>query len=197
MTLLNLHTHTPLPAGEHAISSRGLHPWHVDAHWADRLAAIAAATDWLILGECGLDKLCQTPYSLQTTAFEAQIALSEAMHKPVLIHCVHAMDDVLRLHARATQPWVWHGFRGKPEMLRQLLRAGFHVSFGPRHNTESLAACPTDRLFLETDDTALPILPLYEQAAAVKGLTPSQLAASIWHNAEVLTGLPASALGKA
>ena len=75
----------------------------------------------------------------------------------MLIHCVHAAD--LLLQHSSLMPgegmWIVHGFRGKPAAMSQLLNAGFSVSFGAKANPGSVAACPADRIFLETD-TAMP-----------------------------------------
>ncbi len=139
-----------------------------------------------LIGECGLDRLCATPYDLQLAAFEAQIALSEELCRPIILHCVRALDDVLRLKRGTTQPWIWHGFRGKPQQLQQLLDHGFYVSFGFRHHAESLRACPSDRLFLETDDTPAPIAPLYATAAGLRATTEDELREQLWDNVNAL-----------
>ena len=139
-----------------------------------------------LIGECGLDRLCATPYDLQLTAFEAQIALSEELCRPIILHCVRALDDVLRLKRGTTQPWIWHGFRGKPQQLQQLLDHGFYVSFGFRHHADSLRACPSDRLFLETDDTPSPIAPLYATAANLRATTDDELRGRLWDNVNAL-----------
>lgn len=193
--LLNFHTHRPCPAGEQTVPSLGLHPWHVAADWSARLDSLFADVAPpvpspeapLLVGECGLDRACAVPYALQLQAFEAQIALSEQLHLPLVLHCVRAMDDVLRLHRTATQPWVWHGFRGKPDQLRQLLKAGLYVSFGWHHNTASVEACPTDRFFLETDDGPAAIGPLYTQVATLRRTSEAALVAQMWHNLSALT----------
>lgn len=138
------------------------------------------------IGECGLDRVCATPYDLQLSAFEAQIRFSEDLGCPLLLHCVRALDDILRLKRGTTQPWIWHGFRGKPQQLQQLLDHGFYVSFGFRHNVDSLRACPTDCLFLETDDTPESIAMLYAEVARIRQTTPEQLNEQCWEN---LTGL--------
>ena len=138
------------------------------------------------VGECGLDRLCTTPYDLQLAAFDAQIRLSERLARPLVIHCVRAIDDVLRLHRGVRQPWILHGFRGKPQQLRQLLDNGLYISFGLRFNAESLRQCPPQRLFLETDDTPSPIATLYEQAAALLGTTPTALNRQCWSNLRLL-----------
>lgn len=193
--LLNLHTHRPCPEGEQTVPSFGLHPWRVAADWESLLAQAVSPIvadvaesqpSPFFIGECGLDRLCDAPYALQLQAFEAQIDLSERLAKPLILHCVRSMDDVVRLHRHATQPWVWHGFRGKPEQLRQLIREGFYLSFGWLYNPESLKACPPDRLFLETDDGPEAIAALYQQAAIVRGTTVEALAAQTWHNLQTL-----------
>lgn len=139
-----------------------------------------------LIGECGLDRLCATPYDLQLAAFEAQIALSEELCRPIILHCVRALDDVLRLKRGTTQPWIWHGFRGKPQQLQQLLDHGFYVSFGFRHNADSLRFCPPNRFFLETDDTLAPIASLYNTASSLHATTPQALNEQLWENVNAL-----------
>ncbi len=184
MQYLNFHTHCPLPADEQTVVSCGFHPWHLTADWADRMPELesALAAEGTFVGECGLDKVCSTPYSLQLEAFEAQIALSERLCRPLILHCVRAADDVLRLKRGTRQTWIWHGFRGKPEQLQQLLDHGFYTSFGLRFNEASLAACPIDRLFLETDDAPQPIVPLYEAVARRRSISVEALAEQLWAN---------------
>ena len=186
---LNIHTHQPLAEDEVTVPSYGVHPWDVDgtmdipqAIQAAILGAGAERPDFFLIGECGLDRLCASSYDLQLAAFKEQIALSEQLQHPLILHCVRALDDVLRLKRGTRQPWIWHGFRGKPQQLQQLLEHGFYVSFGFRHNAESLRACPADRLFLETDDDPRPIRLLYATAAALRQTTPEALAAQIQEN---------------
>lgn len=188
---LNIHTHTPAHEDEQTFPSFGLHPWHLTDDWQSELSALEARiSPPCFVGECGLDHLCSTPYPLQLAAFEAQIQLSERLALPLVLHCVRAIDDVLRLKHGTRQPWIFHGFRGKPQQLRQLLDHGFYVSFGFRHNTESLRACHLHRLFLETDDTPSPIAPLYATAATLLGTTPQALNRQLWQNATALLEPP-------
>ena len=185
MPFLNIHTHQPLAEDEVTVPSYGVHPWDVSAAM-DRPLSISPlkgeGPDFFLIGECGLDRLCDSPYDLQLAAFKEQIALSEQLQRPLILHCVRALDDVLRLKRGTRQPWIWHGFRGKPQQLQQLLDHGFYVSFGFRHNAESLRACPADRLFLETDDDPRPIRLLYATAAALRQTTPEALAAQLQEN---------------
>ncbi len=138
------------------------------------------------IGECGLDRICDAAYDLQIEAFKAQIELSERLSLPIILHCVRSLDDVLRLKQGTHQPWVWHGFRGKPQQLKQLLDHGFYVSFGFRHNPDSLLSCPSDRLFLETDDTPQPIVPLYANVAQRRHTTSEALNKQLWQNLAAL-----------
>lgn len=195
--------------GEQTIPSFGLHPWHLADGWPAVLAQLLSNLDHAdrvpkhfplgvfeqfssapvpiaLIGECGLDRLSATPYWLQLEAFEAQIQVSEQRRLPLILHCVRALDDVLRLKRGTHQPWIYHGFRGKPKQLRQLLDHGFFVSFGFRHNTESLRACPINRLFLETDDTPLHIGNLYDIAAPLLNTPPDVLNEHLWQNASSL-----------
>lgn len=139
-----------------------------------------------LIGECGLDRACTTPYDLQLAAFQAQIALSECLQKPLILHCVRAIDDVLRLHRGIRQPWIWHGFRGKPQQLQQLINHGFCISFGFLHNADSLRACPPERLFLETDEDPRSIALLYATAADLRGTTLEALKRQLWDNTQTL-----------
>ena len=114
----------------------------------------------------------------QEEVFVQQIGLSEEFEKPLIIHCVKALDRLLQLRKelRPTQSWMFHGFRGKPQQLRSLLDAGFFVSFGFQHNEESLRICPIDRLLLETDDEEVrSIEELYNNVANLRGINSTNL----------------------
>lgn len=180
MLYLNIHTHTRTREDELHLPSFGLHPWHLTDHWEQELKAFDGHS--ILIGECGLDRLCETPYELQLEAFQAQIYLSERLELPLVLHCVRALEDVLRLKRGTRQPWIFHGFRGKPQQLQQLLDHGFYISFGFRYNTESLRACPSDRLFLETDDSPEPIATLYETVADLRATTANALNNQLWQN---------------
>ena len=116
------------------------------------------------------------------------IRLSELLHKPLILHCVHAIDDVLRMQMeeQATQPWIFHAFRGKPQQLRQILRRGMYVSFGFRHNSESLIACPAERLLLETDDNPRPVSQLYQEVARLRHMDIDDLEQTMLHNFQAI-----------
>lgn len=147
-------------AAEGAMYSAGIHPWwtslpEFDApRWLSVLQRLAALPEVRHIGECGIDTLRGAGVEVQQRLFVEQAALAEALQKPLTIHCVRAFDRLLALHKelQPAQRWTIHGFRGRPELARQLLRAGFDLSFGPRRNEQSWALTPPDRRHEETDD---------------------------------------------
>jgi TatD DNase family protein len=134
---------------------------------------------WVIaIGECGLDKCIATPMPLQIEVFSRQIELSERLGMPLVVHCVRAFNELLQLYKqlRPTQPWVVHGFTGKPALAEQLIKHGFYLSFGKAllvldsQTGRSLHSVPLDHIFLETDDSKLEISEIYAAAAKILGL---------------------------
>ena len=175
------------------VDTWGIHPWHAATFFQSGSAALSeplclSGEMPVLIGECGLDKCCDTPFDIQLRAFEHCVSVSERLALPLVLHCVRAMDECLAMRHRlgARQPWVWHGFRGKPQQLRQLLAHGFYFSFGPLYNKESLQACPPDRLLLETDAQQMPVRRVYECVAADLGLSLEDLCQRVADNVAVL-----------
>ena len=175
---IDFHTHQ-VPADQDVVAvvdgrdTWGVHPWK-----ADEAFAVPDLSGKLAIGECGLDGLRGPSMEVQEKVFMQQIALSEELEKPLIIHCVKAFDQVLRLRKelKPKQSWMLHGFRGKPQQLHSLLDAGFFVGFGFQHNEESLRACPIERMLLETDaDEGHPICELYNNVAGKRGLEVTTL----------------------
>lgn len=168
------------PAG--MLCSAGLHPWYLtDEAAARRLAGLEAllrAGRLAAVGECGLDWLTAAPRGLQLRCFEAQAVLAARYGRPLVIHCVRAWDDLLRL--RRLHPsgrWIVHGFRGGGAHAAMLLRAGLSLGFGPAARDEALRLCPPERLFPETDEAGSDsLVPLYARIAALTGTVPQELA---------------------
>ena len=174
MNILDIHTHVlpeepgsalvcigcgPIPDGapeQGHLFSAGLHPWDVTEDFdsqLDILETLLANPQVSAVGECGFDALKGPSHELQEQAFIRQIELSEHYAKPMILHVVRDFDSVIRLRRtlKPEQPWLIHGFRGGPEQMSQLYSHGILVSFGLKHNPESLRQVPSDRLFLETD----------------------------------------------
>lgn len=165
-----------LPEGDGYISV-AIHPWHVDKAtpqtWT-KLVAWLADPRVIAIGEAGIDTLCHTGLQLQTEAFIRQADLARQYKLPLIIHCVRAYHLILQLRKKyletcVSKPneedvtldqkqtdceapqWIIHGFRGKPELARQLMNADIDLSYGDKFNTRSLTITPPHRLYRESD----------------------------------------------
>lgn len=200
MTFIDLHTHNNAPAANTIFNSNcyidgrsisiGIHPWHINNDWQNIFADIAThakADNVVAIGECGFDML-KSPATaeLQEEIFRAHAQLAETLCKPLIIHCVKAFDRLMSLHKdiKPQQAWVIHGFRGKPQQAKQLTKAGLYISLGEKFNHESAKAIPTERLFIETDESACPIAEIYKAVAQAKGITAEALAQQTMQNAK-------------
>lgn len=164
--------------------SIGFHPWYAQKFTTEqftKLEKFVAFNEILAIGECGLDKNCITELKLQISIFEKQLELAERVGKPLIIHCVGCFNELIsiRKSENFNQPWIIHGFRGKPQLANQLLNAGFSLSYGEFFNTESLKLTPTDRLFVETDESKLELETIYQHISAQKNCTIDKLNAGI------------------
>lgn len=208
MNILDIHTHVlpqvsgsalvcigcgPIPDGAleqgHWFSA-GLHPWDVTEDFdsqLDTLKVLLANPRVPAVGECGFDALKGPSHDLQEQAFVSQVQLSEQFRKPMILHVVRDFDSVIRLRKqlKPTQPWLIHGFRGGPEQMSQLYSHGILVSFGLKHNPESLKTVPSNRLFLETDGAGS-INQVILDAATLRGTTRETIISSISDNATLL-----------
>lgn len=201
MKLIDLHTHNSNNDAEIYILnsnnniatnaeriSVGLHPWNIDDMWEQRMQEIATiATDKRVraIGECGIDLVKgSSTISLQTEILQRHIELSERLHKPLILHVVKGQEIILNLRRtmHPEQAWIIHGFRGKPQQAAQYMAAGLYLSFGERCNSDALAATPLDRLFIESDESTLPIAELYKKAADTLGVPLEKLAAAVEEN---------------
>lgn len=200
MCLIDLHTHN-IHCGHRAIlncgaeelaghaCSVGIHPWYITDDWHnifDGLSSVATNKNVVAIGECGFD-FVKSPASLevQRHVFEAHVRLSEAIDKPLIVHSVKGMEELIKAskNSRHKEAWIIHGFRGKPEQAKQLLVAGFYISFGANFNEESIAITPLERLFIESDESKEPIENTYGKVAIVKGVEVKQLSEQICRNA--------------
>lgn len=136
--------------------SVGIHPWNTVQPIADemfeKLEEIAADNRVVAIGECGLDALRGGESEIQEECFVRQIEIAEKVGKPVIIHCVRRIAELLRI--RKSHPsglWILHGFRGKPETARQLAAAGIAISLGPAISREKYSDISDDLIFRETD----------------------------------------------
>ena len=173
--------------------SIGIHPWHISPNWQDqidRIRNLASAPNVYMIGECGLDNVRLTASTEeQETVFRHHIDISEQARKPLIIHCVKAIDRLIAIkkQIQPQQTWILHGFRGKPQQAVQLLAQGIELSFGPHFNDKSLlAAYQQNSLWLETDDSTSTIAEVYNQASQSLGTSIESLKNLIAQKARIL-----------
>lgn len=201
MVYIDIHTHktakeeatavynSAMPHPNDRKISVGIHPWDIDNGWRDKfktLAAAAQADNVVMIGECGIDKVkTNTPPKVQEEVFIEHIKLSEAVKKPLIIHCVKAFERIIALHKECspTQAWIIHGFRGKPQLATSLTREGVYLSLGEHFNCESARVIPRNRLFVESDESTKSVEDIYTTIAQERGCSPEELAEQVKENA--------------
>jgi TatD DNase family protein len=180
--------------------STGLHPWHIgNVNPEECFQAIdraATQKNMLAIGECGLDRSTKAGFALQGLYFEQQIIIAEKHDKPLIIHCVRAYSDLLKLkkEVKSGVPWIIHDYNGNLETTLSLIRHDFYFSVGERLlKDESKQAVfrtiPIERLFLETDESKRPITEIYSMAAQALKLDENELASIIARNFGSVFGL--------
>jgi len=155
-------------------ATAGLHP-HEASQGTERLLRFVddelAQSDGAIvaIGECGLDYFYEhSPRVAQRRAFAEQINLAHRCGLALVIHARDAWDDLFAVLGTEGVPGraVLHCFTGGPEEAERCLAAGMFVSFSgivtfknAAALREAAAACPSDRLLVETDSPFLAPVP--------------------------------------
>ncbi|WP_109830941.1 TatD family hydrolase [Reichenbachiella versicolor] len=142
----------------------GIHPW-----WATPKISIEEVSllkqnlnnsKCLGMGEIGLDKLKGLDIASQTLALKAQLNIASELGKSVIIHCVRASDQIIKIKKEYPniEKWCIHGYNRHPTLAKQLIGQGFYLSLMPEMPDSKLSSLlktiPLDRLFLETDSMA-------------------------------------------
>lgn len=170
---VNIHTHRPTGSGIE-LRTEGVHPWDADMQLVATLGE--QLSDAQAVGETGLDFVHGPSREMQTEALRAQLRLARERGLPVVLHCVRAFEPLMReLAACEPRAVIFHGFIGSPEQARRALAKGYFLSFGERAfaSPKTLAALretPLSQLFLETDDSPVPIEEIYARAAEARGV---------------------------
>jgi len=166
--------------GDAFVTSFGVHPWFaLETHDVQLDAALRRLEEMLpstgLLGELGLDRfrLKKIPEfkradadKRQRHAFTAQLALAYGKRYPLVLHVVHAHDEVLaKLKSLGPPPagGMVHSFSGNATEAKRYLDLGLYLSFGTgalRAGREPLlqvaASIPKERRLLETDSPDQP-----------------------------------------
>lgn len=189
----------------------GLHPDAADE--IDRIDEIRRLCDnkkVVAVGEIGLDYHYEEhSRDIQKKAFEEQLKLAAELDMPVVIHSRDAWEDTMELLRKYRPKGVMHCFSGSAEIAREIVEMGMYVGFtgvvtfkNAKKALKALEAVPLDRLLVETDCPYMApepnrgkrnysgYLPYTVAAmAAVKGVSPDEMAEITAENAERLFGI--------
>lgn len=155
---------------DEVVASLGLHPYFLDEHGDDDLEALADEISrhprLVGIGECGIDARFEQTLDRQWALFEAQLQLAKRQHLPVIVHCVHADDQVAKRLRQLDLParGLIHAFGGSPEQAGRFLDLGYVLGLGGAVTYErakrlhrAVRAIPDDGYVLETDSPDMPL----------------------------------------
>ncbi len=153
-------------------ATAGVHP-HDARTWSaaaeETVRTLLGEPEVVAVGETGLDyHYDHSSREQQHAAFAAQLALAAALGKPIVVHAREADADVAAL----VREWgprvpalVLHSFSSGAAVFDAGMEVGAYFSFSGMITFRSwtlhdrLAACPADRLLIETDSPYLAPVP--------------------------------------
>jgi TatD DNase family protein len=205
-------------ANEDLHAAFGLHPVYLDDHQPqhldelrDWLSRLAGHRKLCAVGEFGLDYYLEAlDRQRQQALFEAQLELAIEFQLPALLHVrrAHAATIATLKRFRPKRGGIIHAFAGSYEEAREYIKLGFRLGLGgaatwPQANRlrKVVAQLPEQSIVLETDapDMAPAMYPhqrnspeyladICAELAALRGVTPEELAAASSRNADELFG---------
>lgn len=136
--------------------SIGIHPWDSDIEISfTEFEKLIKDANCLAIGECGLDKLKGPNIETQKQVLILQLELAIKYNKPVIIHCVKAFDELIKICKSYLNKItiIIHGYNKNSELAKQLISIGFYLSLPLNfviHN--DVIELDLNKLFFETDD---------------------------------------------
>ena len=182
---IDIHTHNP----REDVSSptmAGIHPWR-----AEECVELPDFSCCDIVGETGLDYACEVDKEHQKRLFREHLDGATRANKPVVLHVVKAIEDVLNiLKSYSTLRGIlFHGFIGSWQQAQRCIERGYYLSFGPRSlrspkTREVITKMPLDLLFCETDaeQDKGDIEQVYSEVAQLRGINIEELKECIEKN---------------
>lgn len=192
----------------------GWHPEDMDKLSEEayaELERLAEHPKCVAIGEIGLDYYWDDTHKAeQKVLFRRQIELALRLNKPVIVHDREAHGDSFDIVCRYPElRGVFHCYSGSAEMAAELLKRGWYLGFdGPityknaAKAPEVIAACPVERILLETDSPYLAPVPnrgkrndsrnlpfIAARVAEIKGMTIDQVAEVTLQNGKKLFDL--------
>ena len=176
---VNIHTHRPTGSGIE-LRTAGVHPWDAATQDAATLGQRLGGAQ--AVGETGLDFVRGADRAAQLSALRTQLRLARERGLPVVLHCVRAFEPLMReLAASEPRAVIFRGVSGSAGQARQALSFGERTFASPK-TLAALRGTPLSQLFLETDDSPVPIAEIYARAAEAKGVPEEVLQRAILDN---------------
>ena len=108
----------------------------------------------------------------------------------MIIHCVKAFDELIRIkkELNVRVPMIVHGYNNNKQIAAKLLENNFYFSFGKAllkedsNASKIISTIPIGQLFLETDDTDIPIKSIFEKASHYLQMNEAALKEKIYLN---------------
>lgn len=163
--------------------SVGIHPYDaekVSEKWFLDLETIASNDRCLAIGECGIDKRYPDE-KLQSEILYRHIDLSNRLHKPLIIHCVKAENEILNALKRSTEKTIFHSYAHFDQQMERASNVTLSLSERSLQNP-TIHRIPTSRMLLETDDGGMSIEQIYAKYSKLLGIDPKQLQTIIYDN---------------
>lgn len=161
------------------ISSAGIHPWYIEENYdlqLKKLNELIVNDNIIAIGECGLDKLTHTEWSLQVTLFKHQINLAQQINKPIIIHCVKAYQEILDIlkSQKISVPVIFHGFNKQTQLANSITKKGYYISLGHSiirgKQDELIKNVDLNKIFIETDDKSTNLIEIYSYFCSVRNI---------------------------
>lgn len=182
--------------------------------WENDLKELLSNEKIIGIGEIGIDNTNPRypPFEKQLSIFDQQLAIARDLDIPVVIHSRGAEQKAIDMcRNRQVAKAVFHCFTGGKNALRNLLDAGYYVSysgivtFKDNPLVKLVAYTPLEQMFIETDSPYLAPEPhrgkknepahvglTGEKIAEIKNTAAEEVAESIQGNFSTLFNLSVS-----
>lgn len=163
--------------------SIGIHPYDIGKIAKDsflELEKIAVSDKCIAIGECGIDKR-RPDIERQIEIFKCHIAVAEKVQKPLIIHCVNAENEILKLTKAFSNKIIFHGYAKYDETIAKreniMLSLGVAAARHPKVNQ-----IPLSKILLESDDSDVDIESIYYTFASIFDIDKTDLVNIIYNN---------------
>ncbi len=172
--------------------SIGIHPWYTENldKSKKKLTQYSILPNIVAIGECGFDSKSTLSFADQELLFVYHAELSEKLGKPLIIHSVNTINEVIRKkkELKPQLPWIIHGFNANIQAANECIKHGLYLSIGHQlcNRNSSVAKIieqlPLSGLFFETDESDRSIEEIYKEYAQITRKPLKDVGESIYAN---------------